>query len=304
MSGSAISASVLNLNWLEQLLLEPLQFQFVREALGISIFLGILCAIVGTYSIVQEKGMMSCVISHAVLPGISIAFFLGIDLSIGAFISGVASAFFVVGIRSLSRIKVDTAMSLILSSFLGLGIILITVLKTNKLDLSHLLFGDLLGVTSADVWQTAAITGLISLLTKLFYKELQFYTFDPLGARAIGLPVNTMYFGLICAMTLTIVASMQTVGVLLVMALLTGPAATAYLIVKELHQMMLVGSIFGIVSGVGGMYLSYHLDLPSGPAIVMVVSVLFLLALLFSPTQGLLTQSRTHKERHPKQSSF
>lgn len=303
MSLSAIGASVISVKWLQELLIEPLKFQFVREALEISILLGILCAIVGTYSIVQEKGMMSCVISHAVLPGISIAFFLGIDLSIGAFISGVASAFFVAGIRSLSRLKVDTAMSLILSSFLGLGIILITVLKTNQLDLSHLLFGDLLGVTTADVWQTAGITLAISILTKLFYKELQFYTFDPLGARAMGLPVNAMYFGLICAMTLTIVASMQTVGVLLVMALLTGPAATAYLIVKELHEMMIVGSIFGIISGVAGMYLSYHLDLPSGPAIVMVAIALFVLALLFSPTQGLLTQSRTRKERGNQQAS-
>jgi manganese/iron transport system permease protein len=288
-------SSLVSSRLLWEWLVEPLQFQFVREAIVISVFLGILCAIVGSYLIVQEKGMMSCVISHAILPGISIAFFLGIDLSIGAFISGVVSAFFVVFIRSCSRVKVDTAMSLILSSFLGLGIILITVLETNKLDLSHLLFGDILGVTTAEVWKTAVITVLILVLTKLFYKELQFYTFDPLGARAIGLPVNTMYFGLICAITLTIVASMQTVGVLLVMALLTGPAATAYLLIKELHEMMIVGSMFGIISGVGGMYLSYHLDLPSGPAIVMVVFALFLLALLFSPTQGILTIAVTRK---------
>lgn len=292
MSSSLIGSSVVRSNLLWEWLLEPLQFQFVREAIVISIFLGILCAIVGSYLIVQEKGMMSCVISHAILPGISIAFFFGIDLSIGAFLSGVLSAFFVVFIRSYSRIKIDTAMSLILSSFLGLGIILITVLKTNQIDLSHLLFGDLLGVTTADVWKTVGITAIILILTQLFYKELQFYTFDPLGARAIGLPVNAMYFGLICAITLTIVASMQTVGVLLVMALLTGPAATAYLFVKELHEMMAVGAILGIISSVGGMYLSYHLDLPSGPAIVMVVFALFLLALLFSPTQGILTQSR------------
>ncbi|HIK30482.1 MAG TPA: metal ABC transporter permease [Oscillatoriales cyanobacterium M59_W2019_021] len=287
-----MSLSILGVIVVGQWLVEPLQFQFVRNALAISVLLGILCAIVGTYLIVQEKGMMSCVISHAILPGISIAFFLGINLSIGAFIAGVISAFFVVFIRASSRIKIDTAMSLILSSFLGLGIILITVLKTNKLDLSNLLFGDILGVTTADVWETAVITAIVLILTKLFYKELQFYTFDPLGARAIGLPVNTMYFGLICAITLAIVASMQTVGVLLVMALLTGPAATAYLIVKELHEMMIVGSIFGILSGAIGMYFSYHWDLPSGPAIVMVIFALFLLALLLSPSQGILTRSR------------
>ena len=130
----------------------------------------------------------------------------------------------------------------------------------------------------------------MTILTKLFYKELEFYTFDPLGAKACGLPVNLLYFGLICAITLTIVASMQTVGVLLVMSLLVGPAITAYLLVKELSQMMLLGSIIGTSSSVIGMYCSYYFDLPSGAAIVMTIFTFFVLAFLFSPSQGLLTE--------------
>ncbi|MDJ0688118.1 MAG: metal ABC transporter permease [Xenococcaceae cyanobacterium MO_188.B32] len=136
--------------------------------------------------------------------------------------------------------------------------------------------------------QTAIITAIILVLTKLFYKELEFYTFDPIGAKACGLPVNLLYFGLICAITLTIVASMQTVGVLLVMSLLVGPAITAYLLVKELHQMMTLGAIIGIFSTISGMYLSYYFDLPSGAAIVMIVFGFFLLAFLFSPNQDIL----------------
>jgi manganese/iron transport system permease protein len=274
------------LTWLT----EPLEFEFMRQAIAVGLSLGILSAVVGSYLILQQMGMMSCVISHAVLPGISIAFFLEINLGIGAFIAGVASALLVIGINTRSRIKVDAAMSLTLTSFLALGVILITSLETNQINLDDILFGDILGVTSQDVWRTIIITAIILLLTKLFYKELEFYTFDPLGAKACGLPANSIYFGLICAITLTIVASMQTVGVLLVMSLLVGPAITAYLLVKELYQMMIFGAIFGAVSSISGMYLSYYFDIPSGAAIVSVVFGFFLLAFTFSPTQGVLTE--------------
>ena len=274
------------LTWLT----EPLEFEFMRQAIAIGISLGILSAVVGSYLILQQMGMMSGVISHAVLPGISLAFFLEINILLGAFAAGVLSALCVMGIQKRSRIKVDAAMALILTSFLALGVILISILKTDRIDLDQILFGDILGVTSGDVWRTLIITGIILLLTKLFYKELEFYTFDPIGAKACGLPVNLLYFGLICAITLTIVASMQTVGVLLVMSLLVGPAITAYLLVKELSQMMFLGSIIGAVASVTGMYGSYYFDLPSGAAIVMVIFLFFLMALLFSPSQGILTE--------------
>ncbi len=270
-------------------LIEPLSFEFMRQAIAVGFLLGILSAVVGSYLILQQMGMMSGVISHAVLPGMAIAFFLEINLAIGAFVAGVLSALLVIVIKTRSPIKVDAAMVLSLTTFLALGVILITALETNAIDLDALLFGDILGVTIDDVWQTAIITAIISILTGLFYKELEFYTFDPLGAKACGLPTNLLYFGLVCAITLTIVASMQTVGVLLVMSLLVGPAITAYLLVRELKQMMILGAIIGAVSSIGGMYLSYYFDLPSGAAIVLVVFGCFLLALLFSPRQGILT---------------
>ncbi|WP_319423299.1 metal ABC transporter permease [Pleurocapsa sp. FMAR1] len=273
-------------------LVEPLEFEFMRQAIAIGISLGILGAVVGSYLILQQMGMMSGVISHAVLPGISIAFFLEINLAIGAFVAGILSALVVMGIQKRSRIKVDAAMALTLTSFLALGVILITSLKTNQVNLDEILFGDILGVTSSDVWRTVIITAIILLLTRLFYKELEFYTFDPLGAKASGLPVNLLYFGLICAITLTIVASMQTVGVLLVMSLLVGPAITSYLIVKELSQMMFLGALIGVASSITGMYCSYYFDLPSGAAIVMVIFAFFLLAFTFSPSQGILTEPK------------
>jgi manganese/iron transport system permease protein len=237
-------------------------------------------------------GLLGDVIAHAVLPGLAIAFFFGFDIFVGAFISGTFSTFVIAWIQSQSRIKIDVAMALVFSGFLALGITLITVLKS-KLDLHQFLFGDVLGVTVADVARTGAIAIVVLLLIKLFYKELLFYTFDPLGAQAIGLPVNLIRFGLTAAITLTIIASMQAVGVVLVVSLLIGPGSTAYLLVKELHQMMLYGAIIGTISSVAGMYISYYLNVPSGAAIVLVVSGLFFLTLLFSPTQGILTRSGT-----------
>ncbi|MEC4892552.1 MAG: metal ABC transporter permease [Oscillatoria sp. PMC 1051.18] len=273
------------MNWL----IEPIiTFEFMRNALIISILLGILCAVVGSYLVVERLSLLGNVISHAVLPGLSIAFFLGINLEFGAFIAGTSSALVVAWIRSQSPVNVDAAMAVVLSGFLGLGVMLIKLLRTNTIDLSSILFGDILGVTPADLGKTAIATLIILILVKMFYRELLYYTFDPLGAQAFGLPVNLIYFCLIAAVTLTIIASMQTVGVLMVMSLLIAPTSTAYLFVKELHQMMLLGSIIGVVGSVSGMYLSYYLDLPSGPAIVLVIFAFFFLAFFFSPNHGIL----------------
>lgn len=270
-------------------LMEPLTFEFIRNSLIIAILLGILCAVSGSYLIVQRMGLLGDVIAHAVLPGLAIAFYLGINIFVGAFISGMFSTLVISWIQSQSKVKVDVAMALVFSGFLALGIMLITLLKS-KIDLLSFLFGDILGVTTVDVIRTSMIALFILLFIKLFYKELLFFTFNPLGAQAIGLPVKWIHLGLISAITLTIITSMQAVGVVLVVSLLVGPSITAYLLVKELHQMMLIGAILGSLSGIIGIYLSYYLNVPSGAAIVLVVTSLFLLALLFSPSQGILTR--------------
>lgn len=280
------------LNWL----IEPLSFEFVREAIITAVLQGILCAVVGSYLIVQRMGLLGDVIAHAVLPGLAIAFFLKIDIFLGAFISGTLSTFVINWIQSQSRIKVDVAMALAFSGFLALGIILITLLKS-KLDLDEFLFGDILSVTTDDVRRTAIITLVVLFLVRLFYKELLFYTFDPLCAQASGLPINLIQFGLTGAITATIIASMQTVGVVLVVSLLIGPGITAYLLVKELHQIMIVGVFISIFSSIAGIYASYYLNVPSGAAIVLVISLLFLLMLLFSPTQGIFTKSGADKRK-------
>lgn len=282
-------------------LLTPLEYEFIRNALAAGTLVGILCPIAGTYLIVQRMTLLGNVISHAMLPGLAIAHFLKVDILWGAFVSGLLSAFVTNWIRTQSRIKADAAMAFTLASFFALGVVLITLLKS-RLELFAFLFGDILSVTVRDVWRTGMITAIILLLVKLFYKELLFYTFDPLGAEAMGLPVNTINFGLMATITLTIILGMKTVGVILVISLLVGPAIMAYLLVKELHQMMALGAIIGASACIIGLYLSYYLDLPSGPAIALTVFGLFLLTLLFSPSQGILTRQivkGTTEQRSP-----
>lgn len=271
-------------------LIEPLQYGFMQRSLIVAVLVGLLCAVVGSYLMVQRLALLGDAISHSVLPGLAIAFILGMNIFVGAFIAGVVSTMVITWIRTRSPIKEDAAMGIVFSAFFALGITLITIVqKDNKIDLNHFLFGNILGVTVTDMRDIAVIAAAVLLVVFLLYKELLFYTFVPSGAQAAGLPVNRLNFGLMVIIALTIVASLKAVGVILVLSLLITPGATAYLLVKRLHQVMILGAMIGVVSSISGMYLSYFYNLPSGPAIVLVVSGLFVLSLLFSPMHGVLT---------------
>lgn len=276
-------------------LLEPLQYSFMQRSLIVAIVVGIICAVVGSYLMVQRLALLGDAISHSVLPGLAIAYLMGANIFIGAFVAGIISTIFINLIRTRSNIKEDTAMGIVFSAFFALGITLITTIqKDTKIDLNHFLFGNILGVTAADVRDTLIIAFIVILVVVLLYKELLFYTFDKLGAQAVGLPVNLLDLGLMMLIGLTIVASLKAVGVILVLSLLITPAATAYLLVHRLHQVMLLGTGIAVTSSIAGMYLSYFYNLPSGPAIVLVISGIFILAFLFSPSQGIFTHPRSN----------
>jgi len=269
---------------------EPLQYSFMQRSLVEAVIVGIVCAVVGSYLMVQRLALLGDAISHSVLPGLAIAFWMGANIYLGAFIAGLISTIFINLIRSRSNIKEDAAMGIVFSGFFALGITLITLIqKENKIDLNHFLFGNILGVTAADLRDTFIVAAIVLFVIFIFYKELLFYSFDKIGARAVGLPVYLLDLGLMMLIGLTIVASLKAVGVILVLSLLITPAATAYLLVTRFHQMMFVGVGVGVFSSISGMYLSYFYNLPSGPAIVLVASGLFVVAFLFSPTQGLIT---------------
>lgn len=281
-------------------LIEPLQYGFMQRSLIIAILVGLICAVVGSYLMVQRLALLGDAISHSVLPGLAIAFLIGANIFVGAFIAGVISTMAIAWIRTRSPIKEDAAMGIVFSAFFALGITLITVIqKDNKIDLNHFLFGNILGVTFSDVRDTAIISAIVLIVVVAFYKELLFYTFDSLGAQASGLPINLLNFGLMVLIALTIVASMKAVGVVLVLSLLITPGATAYLLVKRLHQVMLLGAVLGVIASISGMYLSYFYNLPSGPAIVLVVSGFFLIALLFGPRHGIFTSPQPSSATSP-----
>jgi manganese/iron transport system permease protein len=268
-------------------LLEPLQAAFVQRSLAVAVLVGLLCAVVGSYLLVQRLALLGDAISHSVLPGLAMAFWGGFNLFLGAFIAGIVGAIAIDAIRTRSPLKEDAAMGIVLSAFFALGIVLVSLIqKSNKIDLNHFLFGNILAVTPSDVRDTAIIAAIILIVVIALYKELHFYTFDRLGAQAVGLPVRWLDLGLTVLVAMTIVASMQAVGVVLVLSMLITPPATAYLLVTRLHHMMILGSLLGISSGVVGMYLSYFYNVPSGPAIVLVAAGWFVVALLFSPRHG------------------
>lgn len=274
-----------------QALAEPLQYTFFQRSLVAAVVVGLLCACTGSYLLVQRMALLGDAISHSLLVGLAIAFAMGGSLFLGALVAGLVSAAAIDFIRNRSPLKEDAAMGIVLSAFFALGIVLITTIqKDNKIDLNHFLFGNLLAVTSGDLWDTGLAAALVLGAIALCYKELHFYTFDRLGAQAAGLPVRWLDWGLTTAIAITIVASMKAVGVVLVLALLITPPATAYLLVPRLHQMMGLGALLGCCSSVAGLYLSYFFNLPSGPAIVLVASGFFVLSLLFSPRQGVLFQ--------------
>ncbi|MGB3309075.1 MAG: metal ABC transporter permease [Nodosilinea sp.] len=289
------------LNWF----FEPLQYAFMQRSLAVAIMVGIICSVVGSYLMVQRLALLGDAISHSVLPGLAIAFLLGVNIFVGAFIAGVLSTVIIGWIHTRSPIKEDAAMGIVFSAFFALGITLITrIQKDNKIDLNHFLFGNILGVTGADVRDTAIIAALVLIAVFLLYKELLFYSFDPLGAQAGGLPTGLLNAGLMVLIALTVVASMKVVGVILVLSLLITPGATAYLLVPRLHQVMLLGAAIGVFSSISGMYLSYYVNVPSGPAIVMVVSTLFALSFLFSPRHGVLVGPERSRSWQQLQSLF
>ncbi|AZB71878.1 metal ABC transporter permease [Synechococcus elongatus] len=268
-------------------LLEPLQYAFMQRSLAVALLIGILGAMAGSYLMVQRLALLGDAISHSVLAGLAAAFALGLPLAFGAFIAGLLSAASIDFIRTRSPLKADAAMGIVLSAFFALGVTLITLIqKQNKIDLNHFLFGNLLAVSPADLRDTAIVASLVAIAIVLFHKELQFYCFDRLAAQAAGLPVRWFDLGLTVILAMTIVVAMKAVGVLLVIAMLITPPATAYLWVRRFVPMMLLAIAIGSASSLVGLYLSFFWDLPSGPAIVLVASLVFVITILINPRRS------------------
>jgi len=274
-----------------------MQYGFLQKALITSVMVGIISGVIGCFIILRGMALMGDAISHAVLPGVAISFMLGINFFIGAVITGILTAIGIGFINQNSRVKNDSAIGIMFTAAFAAGIILITFLKSST-DLYHILFGNVLAVRPSDMWMTLIVGIFVLLSVFIFYKELLVSSFDPIMAQAYGLPTKMIHYFLMVLLTLVTVASLQTVGIILVVAMLITPASTAYLLTDRLSVMIFISATCGSISAIIGLYLSFTYNLASGATIVLVATALFFTAFIFSPKQGLLWRAiRTNKQK-------
>ncbi|HUV28195.1 MAG TPA: metal ABC transporter permease [Anaerolineales bacterium] len=269
-------------------LLTPLSYAFIQRGLLAALMVGILCSVIGCYVVLRSMAFLGDAMAHAVLPGVAVAYLLGRNLTLGALAAALVVA---LGVGLFSRrgmIKEDTAIGVLFAAALSLGVVLISSIRTYAVDLSHILFGNVLGVSSLDLWLTAIIGGVILISILVFYRQFLVISFDPVLAATLRIRVGLFNNLLLVLLALTIVISMQTVGVGLVAAMLVTPAATAYLLVRRLPAMMVLSGLIGGFSSLVGLFASYHLNVASGAAIVLTTTVIFLLVFLFAPQRGLV----------------
>jgi ABC-type Mn2+/Zn2+ transport system permease subunit len=271
-----------------EFLTEPLTYGFMQRGMTAAVLVGILCAVVGCYVVLRGMAFLGDAISHAILPGIAIAYLLQGDILIGALVAAVIVALGIGFFTRRGTIKEDTAIGILFAATLSLGVALISTIKTYALDLTHILFGNVLGVSPTDLILIGVI-GLVILLTiGLLYKELLVVSFDPVLAATLRLPTERLKNILLILIALAVVVSLQTVGVGLVAAMLVTPAATAYLLTRRLPTMMLVSALLGATASIVGLYISFYLNIVSGAAIVLTATLFFFVAYLFAPRAGLV----------------
>ncbi len=265
----------------------PLSYPFMQRALIVSLLVAAVCAVLSCYLVLKGWSLMGDAISHAVLPGIVIAHVLSIPLAIGAFAAGLSCALFTGYLKENSRIKEDTVMGIVFSGMFGFGLVLFTKVETEQ-HLLHILFGNVLGVTARDLVETAIVAGGTLAIVLVKRRDLLLYCFDPNHARSIGLPVRVLHYGLLVLLALTIVASLKAVGIILVIAMLIGPGATAYLLTDSFERMLAIATAVALASALVGTIVSFHIDGATGACIVLVQALFFVLAFLFAPKQGVL----------------
>ncbi|KAF6608227.1 MULTISPECIES: metal ABC transporter permease [Lactococcus] len=263
------------------------EFHFLQNALVTAVVIGVVSGAVGCFIILRGMSLMGDAISHAVLPGVAISYILGINFFVGAIIFGLLSSIIITFIKNNSIIKGDTAIGITFSSFLALGVILIGVANSST-DLFHILFGNILAVQDIDKWLTIGVSGIVLIVIILFFKELLITSFDPLMAKAIGMKVNFYHYLLMVLLTLVSVTAMQSLGTILIVAMLITPAATAYLYTNSLRKMIILSSSLGAVSSVLGLFIGYSFNIAVGSSIVITSSIIFAISFLVSPKQNFI----------------
>jgi len=271
-------------------LTKPLTYEFMQRGLLASTLVGVLCAVVGCYVVLRGMAFLGDALAHAILPGVAIAYLLNGNLMLGALVAAIVVAIMIGFLSRQGTIKEDTAIGILFAAALSLGVLLISSIRTYAVDLTHILFGNVLGVSSEDLIITAVLGVVVLGFIVVFYREFLVMSFDPVLAATLRMRAERFRTLMLILLALTIVVSLQTVGVGLVSAMLVTPGAAAYLLTRRLASMMIVSAFIGAVSSVVGLYLSFYLSVASGAAVVLTATTIFLLAFLFAPARGLVSR--------------
>lgn len=281
------------MNWLS-----PFQYDFMLAAFGLSVLVATVCAVFSCFLVLKGWSLMGDAISHAVLPGIVIAFVVGAPLALGAFCSGLFCAISTGFIKANSRLKEDTVMGVVFTGLFALGLVLFTKIESDQ-HLNHILFGSLLGLPRAQIIQTALISGVALIITLALRKDLLLFCFDPGHARSIGINVTVLNYVMLSLLALIIVASLQAVGIILVVAMLVTPGCVGFLFTERFGPMLATAVGTAVGSSVLGVYVSFFINGSTGSCIVLVQAFVFMFALVFAPKRGLLASRFRRDNPHP-----
>ncbi len=269
----------------------PFQFEFMRYALAISVLIAIPTALLSCFLVLKGWSLMGDAISHAVLPGVVVAYIIGIPFGFGAFVAGMSCALATGYLTENSRIKQDTVMGIVFSGMFGLGLVLYVAIRST-VHLDHILFGDMLGITLSDLVETAVIAALTAGILLVKWRDFLLHAFDPAQARAVGLPVRLLHYGLLCLISLTIVGVLKAVGIILAIAMLIAPGAIAFLLTHKFSTMMLLAAAIAVFASFFGVYLSFFIDSAPAPTIVLLMTVIFLAAFIYVSRQTAKVEER------------
>jgi manganese/iron transport system permease protein len=275
-----------------EFILDPMAYGFMQRGLVAAILVGVVCAVMGAFVVLRGLAFIGDAVSHAAFPGLVIAYMLGIPLYIGGAVAAVGTALAIGAVARRGALRFDTAVGVLFAGTFAFGILLFSTIEGYVADLFSYLLGNVLGITFSDIIQIAILGGVVLLVVALLRKELLYASFDPSGAAASGLPVVTLDYLLLGLVGVTIVVSIQAVGIIMVVAMLVTPAATGQLLVDKFWDLVKIAIAVSILSAVSGLYLSFYLNVASGASIVLVETLLFGLALLFSPKSGWLVNRR------------
>ncbi|MFI5562533.1 metal ABC transporter permease [Amycolatopsis japonica] len=281
---------------LYDLFLEPLSYDFMVRALASTVIASAVCAVLSCWLVLIGWSLMGDAVSHAVLPGVVLAYVLGAPFALGAVVFGFLAVALIGVVRDTSRVKEDAAIGIVFTTLFALGLVLISV-TPSQTDLNHIIFGNLLGVDTSDLIQIGVLGAITLTLLVLKRRDFTLYAFDPTHAHAIGLNPRVLGAALLGLLALTAVVALQVVGVILVVAMLIIPGATAYLLTDRFGRMLVIAPSFSVLAAVAGLYLSYHLDTASGGMIVLVQGAGFTLVYLFGPRHGIVGKRLAKRRR-------